>query len=85
MASFEKFIKGYEDKKESNGYPTKRNHAGNQQNYIPSGEEPFGNHAYFYNKDGKYYSTGFDNDEDKEVSVDEMAKIYDDYIAKQKK
>ena len=39
MASFEKFIKGYEDKKESNGYPTKRNHAGNQQNYIPSGED----------------------------------------------
>jgi len=52
---------------------------------VDLGEEPFGTHKFFYNKGGKYYSTGFNNDEDKEVSVDEMAKIYDDYIAKQKK
>ena len=38
MPTFDRMIKDMEAT-ESNGFPTKRNGAGNQQNYIPSGEE----------------------------------------------
>lgn len=41
MASFNNAIGEMKaiEKAESNGFPTKRNHAGNQQNYVPSGED----------------------------------------------
>lgn len=50
---------------------------------IDLGEEPFGTHKFFYEKDGKFYSSGF-SQEDEEVSPSEMAKAYDEYIAKNK-
>lgn len=98
MADFKDFIRGFATTALANkgfdfrGVLANKEKKGNKldpniekaNKLVDLGEEPFGNHTYFYNKGGKYYSTGFDNDEDKEVSVDEMAKIYDDYIAKQK-
>lgn len=51
---------------------------------IALGEKPFGNHTYFYEKDGNYYSSGFDNDGDKKVSLEDMAKIYDEQIESKK-
>ncbi len=61
MSDYPKAFKELEDKiqsTESNGFPTKRNHAGNQQNYVPSGDEG-GQYTY----DG---ATGKPGDEDLE-------------------
>lgn len=62
MPTFDRMIKDMETT-ESNGFPTKRNHADNQQNYIPSGEK-----GGEYTFDGATFKEG-----DEEVSPSSKA------------
>ena len=73
MARFEEFIKGFEV--DPNIEKARK--------LVDLGEEPYGTHKFFYEKDGKFYSSGF-SQEDEEVSPEDMAKAYDEYIAKNK-
>lgn len=48
MSSFKKLMEDMDKDiaAESGGFPTKRNHAGNQQNYVPAGDEDGGKYTY---------------------------------------
>ncbi len=97
MADFKDFIKGFATTALANKGFDFRGMLGNKdkkpkkldqniekaRKLVDLGEEPFGTHKFFYEKDGKFYSSGF-SQEDEEVSPNEMAKAYDEYIAKNK-
>ena len=68
MADFKEFIKGFEE--DPNIEKARK--------LIELGEEPFGTHTYTYEKDGKFYGSGFE-DEDIELSSEDMARMYDEY------